>query len=218
MSESLALIIGLVLTLFIYSYLVGDNPLFRLAVHLMVGVSAGYALVIAIRRIFIPVFTGILSEPTSPETALWLIPIGLSLLLLFKWVGPMNWVGNMSLGILVTIGASAALFGAVAGTLIPQLLSFETEGPIFAILVALLTACSLLYFQFTAKVDPEGVEEQAFRQRGWTALPAAIGQIVLMITFGAVFAGVFTTSLVLLIERIDYFMTGLTSLLGIILL
>lgn len=218
MSESLALIIGLVLTLFVYSYLVGDNPLFRLAVHLMVGVSAGYAVVIAVRRILIPVFTGILSEPTSPETALWLIPIGLSLLLLFKWVGPVNWVGNTSVGILVTIGASAALFGAVAGTLIPQLLLFKTEGPVLAILVALLTACSLLYFQFTVKVDPQGAEEKAFWRSSWTGLPAAIGQIVLMVTFGAVFAGVFTTSLVLLIERIDYFMTGLASLLGIILL
>lgn len=218
MSDSLALIIGLVLTLFIYSYLVGDNPLFRLAVHLMVGVSAGYAVVIAIRRIFIPVFTQILSEPRSTESVLWLIPIVFSLLLLFKWVGPMNWVGNTSLGILVTIGATAALLGAVAGTLIPQLLSFETESPILSVLIALLTACSLLYFQFTGKSDPEGVEEEAAGQRRWTSVPAAIGQVVLMITFGAVFAGVFTTSLVLLIERIDYFMSGLTSLIGIILL
>ena len=33
----------LLLTLMVFSYLIGDNPLFRIAVYLFIGVSSGYA-------------------------------------------------------------------------------------------------------------------------------------------------------------------------------
>lgn len=215
MSDTLALIIGLILTLFIYSYLAGDNPLYRFAVHLLVGVSAGYAGVIAVRRILLPVFSQLLVGPLAPQNVLWLIPIVLSLLLLFKWVGSLNWIGNTSVGILITIGAAVALFGAIAGTILPQVTSFPESDPLLAFLVALLTACALLYFQFTARNEGD---EGTWQQNAWLRPLATLGQIVLMVTFGAVFAGVFTTSLVLLVERVDFFMTGLLTLLGVILL
>ena len=40
MNESIGLILGFILTLCVYSYVLGDNPLFRVASHLLVGVSA----------------------------------------------------------------------------------------------------------------------------------------------------------------------------------
>lgn len=215
MSDTLALVIGLLLTIFIYSYLAGDNPLYRFAVHLLVGVSAGYAGVIAVRRILLPVISQLLADPLAPQNVLWLIPVVLSFLLLFKWVGSLNWVGNTSIGILVTIGAAVALFGAIAGTILPQATSLPESDPLLAFIIALLTACALLYFQFTSRSDGD---EDEWQQNAWLRPPVTIGQIVLMVTFGAVFAGVFTTSLVLLVERVDFFLTGLSSLLGIILL
>jgi hypothetical protein len=108
-----------------------------------------------------------------------------------------------------------ALFGAIAGTILPQVTSFPESDPLLAFLVALLTACALLYFQFTARSEGD---EDTWQRNAWLRPLATLGQIVLMITFGAVFAGVFTTSLVLLVERVDFFMTGLSSLLGVILL
>ena len=50
------------LTLFIFSYLIGDNPLFRIAVYIFVGVSAGYVAAVACRQVlwpdlFFPLFT-----------------------------------------------------------------------------------------------------------------------------------------------------------------
>jgi hypothetical protein len=38
-------IVGFILTLMVFSYLFGDNPLFRLVTYLFVGVSAGFAAV-----------------------------------------------------------------------------------------------------------------------------------------------------------------------------
>ena len=42
------------LTLCVYSYLYKDNPFYRLAEYLVVGVSVGYGFVLNINRIFVP--------------------------------------------------------------------------------------------------------------------------------------------------------------------
>jgi len=39
--------LGFVLTLMTFSYVFGDNALFRIAIHIFIGVSAGYAAIIA---------------------------------------------------------------------------------------------------------------------------------------------------------------------------
>ena len=213
MTDSLALVIGLLLTIFIYSYLFGDNPLYRLAVHLLVGVSAGYAGVIATNRILRPVISQLLANPTSTENVLWLAPIVLSIILLFKWIRPLAWIGNASIGLLVTVGAAVALVGAVTGTILPQVTAVKSGQPLIGLVVALLSVCALLYFQFTGKADQEGKPAQAL----WRRSVSSVGKAVLMIAFGAIFAGVFSTSLVLLIDRVSYFMAELTFLLGIIL-
>ena len=67
---SLDLITGIVaflFTLFIFSYLIGDNPLFRLAVYIFVGVSAGYVAAVAYRQVlwpdlFFPLLTGSIAQ------------------------------------------------------------------------------------------------------------------------------------------------------------
>ena len=41
--EFLSAALGLILTLLVFSYLIGDNPLFRIAIYLFIGVSSGYA-------------------------------------------------------------------------------------------------------------------------------------------------------------------------------
>ncbi len=41
--EIISALVGFLLTLMVFSYLIGDNPLFRIAVYLFIGVSSGYA-------------------------------------------------------------------------------------------------------------------------------------------------------------------------------
>ena len=43
-------------TVLILSYLVGDNPAFRLAIHAFIGVSAGYVAMVVFRQIIIDKF------------------------------------------------------------------------------------------------------------------------------------------------------------------
>ncbi|HSM55353.1 MAG TPA: hypothetical protein VK879_04290 [Candidatus Sulfomarinibacteraceae bacterium] len=213
MGELSLVLVGFLLTLFIYSYVVGDNPLYRLAVHLLVGVSAAYAAVIAIQSIFLPLFQRLQAQPTAPDNLLWGIPLFLSLLLLLRWIGPLSWAGNSSVGVLITVGAAVALVGVITGTIVPQVLAMPEGQPVLGLVTALLTACALLYFQFTGRPDREG----NFTRPGWQRVVAGIGQGVLMITFGALFAGAFGTSLVVLVERLNHFITELASTVGLFL-
>lgn len=205
MSEPAGLVIGFILTLFIYSYVFGDNPLYRLAVHLLVGVSAAYAAIIVTHQVILPVYTQIRTDPTNPDTLLWFIPIVLGLLLLLKRLPGVAWMGNSTLALLVGVGAAVALTGALTGTLWPQVTALDSESPLTGLLVAFLTACTVVTFQFTGRTNQRGEWVRPFWQQGL----AQIGRAVLLITFGALFASVFSTSLILLIERVSYFLNGL---------
>lgn len=209
-SDLLGLLIGLLLTLFIYSYLLGDNWFYRTAVHILVGVSAAYAAVVAIEELFIPVYNRLQADPTAPSSLLWLVPILLSLSLLFTWIRPVTWLGNGSVALLVGTGAAVALVGVVTGTLIPQLLSAPGTGVAAQLLIALLTISALLYFRFTRK---ENEDRPSLLQRTVTGT----GQALLMITFGALFASAFTTSLVLVSDRLNYFVAGVLEFVDIFL-
>lgn len=211
MNELLPIVAGFLLTLFIYSYIVGDNPLYRIAVHLLVGVSAAYAAVIAVRTVFLPVINEIMAAPTEPTSLTWLVPLLLSILLLLKFIRPLAWVGNSSVGVLITAGAAVALVGVISGTLIPQLLQTGGANPVLGLVTALLTISVLLYFQFTGRADQDG----EYSAPGWRRLIAGIGQATIMITFGALFAGAFSTSLALLVERISFYMTELAGVMGL---
>ncbi len=205
-SDFIGLIVGFLLTLFIYSYIWGDNPLYRLAVHLLVGVSAAYAAVVVTRELLLPVYIQLRASPSGPELVVGLVPFVLGLLLVLKRLPRLAWMGTGTMALLVGVGAAVALMGAVTGTLIPQSTTVPHDNPFTALFIALLTAVTLLSFTFRTKPHPEG----AWKRPWWQQ----IGQGILMVTFGALFAGLLNTSFILLIERISFFVTQVTQLLS----
>lgn len=209
MNETIAVLIGFMLTLLIYSYLVGDNPLYRLAVHLLVGVGAAYAAVIAVREFVWPLAQRLLADPTAPDNLLWLVPLIFALLLLLSLIRPVAWLSNSSVGALVGVGAAVALVGTITGTLIPQAIGGGDDALIAAV-VAVLTVLVLLYFQFTGRRNADGVVVLP----GWQRLLAGGGHLVLTIAFAALFAGLLTTSLGLLVERVRFYLSWALDLAG----
>ncbi len=204
MSELTGLIIGLLLTLFIYSYLIGDNPLYRISVHLLVGVSAAYAAVVVVRQLLLPIWRQVQANPTSPDSLFWLVPILFVLMLFARRLPTVSWLGNISLALLVGVGAAVSLVGSLTGTLWPQIANVRPATPLQGIVVALLTICTLISFQFTVlRPRSSGLWQPAIWQRSVTA----VGRIVLTITFGALFAMLLSTGLILLAERLNFFIT-----------
>lgn len=210
MSELIGLVVGLLLTLFIFSYVYGDNVLYRLAVHILIGVSAGYATVVVVGEVFVPIGQQIQADPTAPTSILWFVPLGLVLLLALKWVRPVAWLGNSAVAMLVGVGAAVALVGAITGTLLPQILARPSSNSVLNLLGAFFTVCALLYFQFTGRVNKDGESVEAT----WLNYVTRIGQGVLMVTFGALFASLLSSSLVLLSERVLFFVDGFANVVG----
>ena len=189
-------LVSFILTVAIYSYLVGDNPLYRLALHVLIGLSGAYAAVLAVQTVLLPTTRNLIADPTGQVT--WTIPLALALLLLFKLVPRLAWLGNSTLATMVGIGAAVALTGAIGGTLWPQIFSAGSSSLILAIVAALLTACTVLSFQFSTL---SGTAQPS----AWLQPIRVVGRTVLTITFGALFAAALATSITLLAERLAYF-------------
>jgi len=209
-TELIWTIVSFLLTLMVFSYLFGDNPVFRVVSALFIGASAGYFFVVIVYQVIIHR----LVTPIAKGSLLALVPLLLSGLLLLKLSPKLSKFGNISMAYLVGTGAAVTIGGAVLGTLFGQakgaiapffsLSKTPNSSPLFLILeisfMLLGTIATLIYFNFgaknTAKKGP---------RRGWlTALFAWIGQTFIAITLGAVFAGVMTASITALIERSDF--------------
>ena len=212
-NPAIGFFIGITLTIFIYSYLVGDNPLYRLAVHVLVGVSAGYAAVIVIQRVILPVVEDARDNPQLSAIN-WLIPLIFILLLFLRRLPKLGWISNLTLALLIGVGTAVALIGALAGTLIPQTISFTAPTAVQGIVIALLTICTLVAFQFTPILQRQTAPTTAHWQKPrWQQWMSQVGRLVLTITFGALFAALLSTSLVLLADRINFFLSEFLQLL-----
>ena len=75
---------GFVLTLLVFSYLIGDNPLFRMTLHLFIGVSAGFAATVVVYNIIFPRMFAPIIYGQGSEQILALVPIILAGLLVTK--------------------------------------------------------------------------------------------------------------------------------------
>lgn len=228
LSNDLLTLVGLalagVLTLVTLSYAFGDNPLFRLALYLFIGISAGYAGAIAVEEVITPQLITPLLNLLSGTAQIDLFDLAmrtfLTLLLLTKLWPRTTVLGNPATALLVGVGAALAVVGAVQGTILPQVGAASTffdtrtfelalQGGYYTEATGLLmqgfttllaTIGTLAYFHFGArsrgKLDPE-------RNIIVDAL-AWVGRIFIAITFATLFVGVLLAALTALIERLDF--------------
>ena len=206
--DFIAGIAGFALTLMILSYLVGDNPLFRFAAYLFVGVSAGYVAVVTWHQVIVPNLFLPLVRTSWPARGLLLIPLFLFVLMLMKISPRLSWLGGPAVGYVVGVAAAVAVGGAILGTLVPQILAaaepfdLRAANPIESMfngsLLLLGTVTTLAYFHFGARRAPDGM----VRRNPLVGLAAGMGQIFVALTFGVLFAGTYSAALTALIERI----------------
>jgi hypothetical protein len=221
-------LLGLVLTLMIVSYVIKDNVLFRLAIHIFIGVSAGYATVL----VFYNVIWYQLLVPLiqSPLTKIYLLfpPLLLGLWLLMKASPKLSRFGSPVVAFLVGVGAATAISGAVAGTIFPQVNAstnlFDLQAAsqsgakpipwvINGLFILVGTLTTLAYFHFGVRTKPD----QPTQRPVWLQVVASFGQFFIAATLGAVFAGTYAAALAALVERLSFFWEFLQGLLGSVL-
>lgn len=197
-------VVGAVLTLLVFSYFLGDNPLYRLALHLFVGALVGYSFSIVLRVVIDLVWNQLRQNP------LVVLPLAFGLLLLFKYFPRRAYIGNFPMAYLVGVGAAVAVGGALLGTLVPQIGAtgraldpgswglYRLWGGDPA-LILLGTIFTLLAFTFTAQGEQglAGLWSRVIRVSG------GIGRFFLVVTFGLAFAGAVTASLSIFIGRVQ---------------
>ena len=209
--EIWGLIIGAVLTLLIFSYLLKDTILYRWALALLVGCGVGYGLGLAWHHILREWITHILATTLLETNLFYIIPLILGAMLLFKGFSPnkafgrLAVLGNIPLAFLVGVGTATAVSGALVGTLIPQIvstgdvLSWENGslGFIQGLIILCGTVTTLLFFSSSVKQQVEHGEGNVFLQ--WIS---RIGQVFIVIALGFTFSGAVTSALTALIMRL----------------
>lgn len=195
------------LTLLIFSFLYKDNPLFKLAEHLYVGVSVGYTIVKTYDTVIVHLVVKPIVE--NGEIAL-LIPVAIGMLMLTRYVPKVAWMSRYAFAFIVGMGAGLAIPRTISSFILKQIedtvrpllsmagpdgltvsLNLFNSGSHLNALIILLGVSSVLFYFFFS-VEHSGAGRAVART----------GVMFLMISFGAGFGYTVMARMSLLIGRL----------------
>jgi len=207
-------ILAVVFTLLVLLYALGDNPFTRLALHIFIGAAAGYTCAVAIKDVLVPNLLAMLQAGAMVELGV----LGFFIFLLLAKISPrLAPLGNPSTALLVGVGAATAVGGAVLGTIFPLATSVGTSSVqqsffgnfITAGIVAVGMVTTLIYFHFSARSIPNQIPQ---RNRV-IELVGMLGKVFIVTSFGVIFAGVLSASILALVERLYFIWDFISQLL-----
>jgi hypothetical protein len=195
------------LTLFIFSFLYKDNPLFKLAENLYVGVSVGYTIV----KTYDTVIVHLIWKPIvdNKEWTL-LIPVAIGLLMLTRYVPKAAWLSRYAFAFIVGVGSGLAIPRTISSFILKQI--EDTVRPLMMLVpgdglsftwsllnpassvntIIILVGVSSVLFYFFFSVEHTGPGKAVART----------GILFLMIAFGAAFGYTVMARMSLLIGRL----------------
>lgn len=205
MSTGIGIWIAALLTLSIYSFLYKDNPLYKFAEHLFVGVSQGYLIVFAVYQGVIPYVWQPLKRGWSGQTSefIVIIPLILGLFFFARFIPKYSWLMRFPIAFMFGTGAGVAIPLILQADVFVQLSSTMStfadirNASLWSVLGKTLlmfigVICTLIYFFFSVE------------HRGAVGKISKIGIIFLMIGFGATFGNTIMGRVSLFIERMDF--------------
>lgn len=215
MATSVGMWIGGLLTLMILSFLYKDNPFYKFAEHLFVGVSAAYWMVVGfwttlvpnlIARLWPSHMGGVLPSATANKQELmYVIPLVFGLLMLARLSPRASWLSRWAMAFVIGFAAGTNFTRYLQSDFVSQINSsitplyspgmsvMGTIGDVFSKLVifaGLLGA--LIYFYFSKE------------HKGSFGQVARFGIWVLMAAFGATFGYTVMARISLLTGRMDF--------------
>ncbi len=212
------------LTLAILSFLYKDNPYYKFAEHLFVGVSAAYWMCVGFWSTFVGNFIPRISEtlsgffevPFKEFNVFYLVPLILGIMLLMRLSSKAGWLARWPLAFIVGTTAGLNLIrylrsdfiSQVSNTFVPLLVEWKGVGPFFAGFS--LSASG----QFTLSLTNWVIFIGTFcglvyfffskEHKGFYGGASRLGIWVLMVTFGASFGYTVMGRVSLLVGRITF--------------
>jgi hypothetical protein len=221
LSRTLGVWIAAVLTLCAFSYLYRDNPFYKLAESMIVGVSAGYWIVlnfweVMIAKVLVKLAPDVARYAFLPDTPMeakpdywYVVPVVLGCLVFCRWVPRIAWLGRWPLAFVVgtTAGLKLILFldadfvSQIRSTILPLVVFaadqsgrrvFDWKQSVQNVVLVASVLASLTYFYFSVE------------HKGFVGRVSRVGVWVLMITFGASFAFTVMGRITLLTMRLQF--------------
>ena len=185
--------LGAVCTIAIYSFLYGDNPVFRFFENLFVGLGAAHMSVMGYESIMTRAW-----KPMLAGNYWWAGSIVLGFMLLARLIPATRWVSRIPLGFMMGVAAAFTARRAINTEFWVQMRSTMNIqlNSINSILYLVAVIAVVSYFLFTYNPD-----------KPWgRALGAAgkFGQYVMMIAFGASLGNTIMARLSLVIGRMEF--------------
>jgi len=213
--------LGAYLTLSIFSFLYKDNPFYRLAEHLIVGLSAGYWIAVLYHQSLVALWLepltngfkavitpgGSLAEE-SGRLLLSIIP-GIGGLIMFTRFFPkISWLSRWPIAFYLAISAGVALPLYLQSFTVEQMRAsmIPLGGSLSVVLKDLIviigTICGLAYFYFS------------MQHKGIVGGMARFGVWILMIGFGSTFGYTVMSRISLLIGRFRFLIDWVNQIAG----
>jgi len=192
--------IAAILTLAIYSFLYKDNPFYKFAEHLFMGLGIGYGAVLLWYNSIIPRLWNPLAHGTSPTRFFLLIPIALGLLSLgifsrrYSWLikYPLAFYMGAVTGLSVPVAFEANIFEQAQGTILKHSMFSNPWLGISNIIMFIGVITTITYFYFSKQ------------HRGLLGKSARVGIVYIMLAFGASFGYTVMARISLLIGRMQF--------------
>ncbi len=193
------------LTLFLFSFLYKDNPFFKIAEHLYMGVGLAWHIQIIVYKLLIPQiwqpFVKSLNEGDYFSVAMVVIPTILGLSLITQFIPKYSWISRYGFtfmmgyaaGLTLPAGLTTDFINQILGSVEPfaNLSSLSGFNIINAVIMFIGTICVLFYFFFSVE-HTKGIKKVS-----------NIGIYFLMIYFGASFGNTVMARFSLLYGRFD---------------
>lgn len=192
------------LTLTILTFLYRDNPIYRFAESLLIGISIGYTLVIT----WTSTLVDILIEPLFIDGQLALIvPLGLGLLMFSRFSRAGSRLSRIPIAVMIGSGAGVAIPVMLEARILRQVtatvapLWTEASGIEWGVIVVLIGVLTTLsYFYFSRE------------HQGAFGKSARVGTWFLMIFFGTTFGYTVMSRMSTFIGRMEFLLTDFLHL------
>ncbi|MCH7948017.1 MAG: hypothetical protein IIC66_09505 [candidate division Zixibacteria bacterium] len=197
-------IVAGILTIAILSFLYGDNPVYKMAETLLVGVSMGYVLVIT----WTNTLMAVLFKPLFVESQFWLVlPLIFGLFMFGRFHKSTSFLSRYSMAVLIGSGAGVAIPAMLGARTLRQMTATVemVQGDSFfmifsglVVVVGLFTTLSYFYFSR----EHEGIMGRSAR----------VGTYFLMIFFGTTFGYTVMSRVSTFIGRMDFLLSDFLHL------